>query len=121
VAGGLSAHAIAHLAGFAWPWWVREPLPSPPHDTAWVGDTVMRTMSVVWLLVAIGFLVAAFVAVHAFGSWRWVTAGAAMASLVLSVVCWPASLLGVPINLTILAMLWWSSVAHSRSRPAGSA
>jgi len=121
VAAGLTAHAIAHLAGFAWPWWVLEPLPSPPDDATWVGDAMIRATSVVWLLLALGFLLAAFAALRGSTVWRGVTAGAAIASLVLSIVCWPGSLLGVPINLTILAMVWWGSSEHSRARPAGPA
>ena len=121
VAAGLTAHAIAHLAGFAWPWWVLEPLPSPPDDATWVGDAMIRATSVAWLLTAMGFLLAAVVTVRGSWAWRWITAGAATASLVLSIVCWPGSLLGVPINLTILAMVWWGSPEHARARPVGQA
>jgi hypothetical protein len=106
IAALLVAHATAHLAGFAWPWWLLEPLPSPPNDTAWIGDTAMQTLSVFWLVVAIAFIVAALALLARARSWRYITEGAAIASLVLSVSCWPGSLLGVPVNLAILALLY---------------
>jgi hypothetical protein len=100
------AHAFAHLVGFAWPWWVLEPLPSPPNGAALIGDGGMQVASVLWLLAAIGFLGAAVTVWLGWPSWRRVTIAAASASLALSIVCWPGSLLGVPINLTILLMVW---------------
>ena len=104
----LLAHAIAHLAGFAWPWWVLEPLPTSPNDTALIGDAGMQAASVLWLVAAIGFLAAAGAVVVGWSAWRRITAGAASASLALSVLCWPGSLLGVPINLAILLALWYT-------------
>jgi hypothetical protein len=106
------AHAIAHLAGFAWPWWVLEPLPTSPNDTSLIGDAGMQAASVLWLAAAIGFVAAAGAVMVGWSAWRRVTAVAALASLALSVLCWPGSLLGVPINLGILVALW-----HTR-RPA---
>jgi hypothetical protein len=104
----LTAHAIAHLAGFAWPWWVLEPLPTPPDNAALVGDAVMQATSVGWLAIAIAFMVAALALLGGSAHWRHITAAAATLSLVLSVICWPGSLLGVPINLAILATLHWT-------------
>jgi len=63
-----------------------------------------------------GFVLAALTVLHGSSVWRWITAGAAISSLVLSVVCWPGSLLGVPINLTILAMLPWRGRPRSHPR-----
>jgi hypothetical protein len=100
------AHAIAHLAGFAWPWWVLEPLPTSPNDTALIGDVGMQAASVLWLAAAIGFVAAALAVMLGWSLWRKITAGAAITSLVLSVLCWPGSLLGVPINVAILLALW---------------
>ena len=105
VAAALTAHAIAHVTGFVWPWWVLEPLPSPPDDAAWIGDTAMQATSVLWLVAALAFGLAAAEALWTAHRWRQTTAVAATASLALSVVCWPGSLLGVPINLAILLAL----------------
>jgi hypothetical protein len=102
----LVAHAIAHLAGFAWPWWVLEPLPTSPNDTALIGDSGLQAASVMWLAAAVGFLAAAAAVLSGWSAWRRVTAVAAIASLTLSVLCWPGSLLGVPINVAILLILW---------------
>lgn len=106
VAAGLTAHAIAHGAGFAWPWWMLEPLPSPPNNTAVIGDAAMQATSVLWLAAAIAFVVAAVEVLFAAHRWRQITAVAAAGSLALSIACWPGSLLGVPINLAILLVLF---------------
>ena len=102
----LVAHAIAHMAGFAWPWWVLEPLPTSPNDTAVIGDEGMQAASVMWLAAAVGFLAAAVAVLCGWSVWRRFTVAAAIASLTLSVLCWPGSLLGVPINVVILVVLW---------------
>ena len=39
------------------------------------------------------------------GVWHLAATSATLASLALSLVCWPGSLFGVPINLTILLLL----------------
>ena len=108
VAAVFLAHAIAHLPGFAWPWWVLEPLPTTPNDTALIGDVGMQAASVLWLAAAMGFLVAAAAVLWSPRHWRPITVAAASASLALSVLCWPGSLLGIPINLAILLALWWT-------------
>lgn len=105
VSGLLFAHAIAHLVGFAWPWWVLEPLPSATTEVALISETGMQLLSVLWLLSAVAFIVAALALLVDAHVWRSITTWAAVTSLVLSVLCWPASMLGVPINLTILALL----------------
>ena len=115
LAAMLVAHAIAHMAGFAWPWWVLEPLPTSPNDTALIGDEGMQAASVMWLAAAVGFLAAAVAVLCGWSVWRRFTVAAAIASLTLSVLCWPGSLLGVPINVVILVVLW-----HTR-RPAWAA
>lgn len=105
IAALLAAHTTAHLAGFTWPWWVLEPRPSPPENTALIGDAAMQAMSVLWLMVAGAFVVAILAVLSGAASWRRITAGAALASLLLSVACLPGSLLGVPINVAILLLL----------------
>ena len=115
-AAALTAHGIAHLVGFAWPWWVLEPLPLPPDNTAWVGDVAMQWTSVLWLATAIGFFIGAIVLLGDHGAWRRITAGAAVVSLILSVICWPGSFLGVPINSMILVALSLSRDRHPIQR-----
>ena len=107
----LIAHAIAHLVGFAWPRWVLEPLPFSSEFPV-MGDAEVQTLSILWLVAAVAFLVAALTLLRAGNLWRRVTAWAAVASLALSVLCWPGSLLGVPINVGILAGL------HATRRPS---
>jgi hypothetical protein len=105
VAAFLTAHAIAHLAGFAWPWWLLEPDPyatPAPNGPMFSSATAMQVMSSLWLAVAAAFVVAALAVLGRHWAWRRVTAGAAIASLVLSLLSWPGSLLGIPINAAIL-------------------
>lgn len=109
IAALLTAHAVAHLVGFAWPWWLVEPGPyaTPVPDGAiFIGDTAMQALSLVWLATATAFLIAAVAVARGHPAWRGITSIAAIFSLVLSVLCWPGSLLGVPINVAILTMLW---------------
>lgn len=106
IAALLTAHAVAHLTGFAWPWWVLEPLPTPPNNAAVIGDAAMRATSLLWLGVALAFGLAALELLYNGRHWRQVTAAAAATSFALSVACLPGSLLGVPINLAILLVLF---------------
>ena len=56
----LAPHAIAQLAGFAWPWWRMEPDPytePTPNGPMLSGDAAMLVMSCLWLLVAAVFVV----------------------------------------------------------------
>src|SRR5678815_4606478 len=95
VAAGLTAHAIAHGAGFAWPWWMLEPLPSPPNNTAVIGDAAMQVTSVLWLAAAIAFVVAAVEVLFAAHRWRQIPPLAAARSFALSMICWPGSFIGL--------------------------
>ena len=105
VSGLLFAHAIAHLVGFAWPWWVLEPLPSASTEVALISEAGMQLLSALWFLSAVAFIGAALALLVDAHVWRPITMWAAVMSLVLSVLCWPAAMLGIPINLTILALL----------------
>jgi hypothetical protein len=104
----LLIHAMAHLVGFVWPWWIMEPLPydgSAAGSAMFLDDASMRALSVLWLATAVAFGIAALACLFGRRSWRDITTGAAAASLVLSIACWPGSLLGVAINVAILAVL----------------
>ena len=103
----LVAHGVAHLAGFAVPWRLVESDEMPYKTTVLggridLGPTGIRVMGVLWL--------AAGVATMAAGSaWllRWadpvpLTIGVAAASLVLCLVEWPLTRIGLAVNLVLL-------------------
>ncbi len=105
VAAFLAAHGIAHLAGFAWPWWLmaQAPYTEPSPNGAMLSSvTAMAVMSSLWLVVAATFMVAALAVFDRRRAWRRITAAAALGSLVLCLLSWPGSLLGIPINVAIL-------------------
>jgi hypothetical protein len=108
LAAFLAAHAIAHLAGFAWPWWLMEPAPytePSPNGAMFSGDTAMAVMSSLWLVVAAAFMVAGLVVLDHRRACRRIAAAAALGSLVHCLLSWPGSLLGIPINVAILTGL----------------
>jgi hypothetical protein len=115
IAAFLAAHALAHLVGFAWPWWLIEPGPyatPAPDGAVFIGDAAMNVMSALWLVTASMFGAAALAVLHGHWTWRRITAVAAIASLVLSIICWPGSLMGIPINVAILTLLRVTSRSH---------
>jgi hypothetical protein len=104
----LALHGIVHLIGFLVPWRLMA-TPEFPYTTtaAWgvleLGDAGTRFVGLLMLGLAGGFVVAAI------GVWRrapWavpVTVGVAVVSLVACVLQSPAAILGVAIDLVILA------------------
>ena len=106
----LAAHGLIHLLGFVVPWKLVQ-LEDFPYKTTllagrWdVGDTGVRLMGLVWLAVAIVFIVAAIGLVMDQGWWRPLAIGVAAASLVISALHWPEAQFGVYINVVILALL----------------
>jgi len=111
----LVAHAVAHLVGFVGPWGLAGSVPGSRTLLAGklvVGDAVMKVVGLVWLVVAVAFVIAAIGLLRQAAWWRPVTVAAAGASLGLSVLCWPQSILGVPINGFVLAVLF--ATADSR-------
>lgn len=106
----LGLHAAAHVVGFVWPWWA-DPLPAGVSHvgTQLFDDTTMRDVSLLWLATGVAFWCGSLAAFARSSAWRPIVAAAASVSLVLSIVCAPASLPGVPINLTIIALLWLTS------------
>ena len=104
-------HGFAHLVGVLVSWQLA-PLEGAIYKTTLlsgrvdVGDPGMRIMGALWLLSALAFGIAAYAAFTS-RSW-WVTLGSTvvLVSLVLSVVAWPDSRIGVAVNLVILAALF---------------
>jgi hypothetical protein len=103
-------HGFAHLPGFAGSWRLAT-FPDLPYHTRLlggridVGDGGMRLVGALWLLVAIGYLVAAVAAMRNEGWWAGAAFVTTLLSLALCALEWPAARIGVPVNVAIVAAL----------------
>ena len=106
----LAAHGIVHWIGFAVPWGLLKTESFTAKTTILagqvdVGDGGTKLIAVLWLPVLAGFVVAAW------GVWRatpWslpLTLAVALASLVLCVLAAPQAILGVVIDVAIVAAI----------------
>jgi 2-hydroxy-6-oxonona-2,4-dienedioate hydrolase len=111
----LVLHGIAHLVGFLSPWGLMPApaslaAPSPSPNTLLggrltLGETLARRFGVIWLVVAVAF------AIVAIGFWRrepWslpALVSVTVVSLALSTAWWPATRIGVLVNVAILLTL----------------
>ncbi|HEX7241045.1 MAG TPA: hypothetical protein VF263_12305 [Longimicrobiaceae bacterium] len=108
-------HGVAHLPGFLVPWRLVEAGALPTGTTLLagrvdVGGAGIRAFGVLWLLAAAAFLLAAFGAWTDRTWWVQATAAVALASLLMSVLAWPASRIGVAVNLVVLA--WVAAIVR---------
>jgi hypothetical protein len=110
----LALHGVAHLVGFAVPWGLVAS-PQMPHKTTLLagavdlGEAGMRAFGVIWLLLAIAFLVGAWAVAFTqpwVVRWLWVIA---LASLVASALSWPEARIGVVIDVALIVLLAASS------------
>ena len=106
----LLLHGIAHLVGFTVPWKLMESEATPYKTTVLsghvdLGDAGIRVMGLLWLATALAFTVGAWTL------WRgqaWApsfVAGTAVFSLILSLLAWPDSRIGVVVNVLVLTAL----------------
>lgn len=108
----LVLHGIAHGVGLAASWQLGE-FRDAPLDTTLLGGRLdvgvagTRAIGVLWLLTGLGFAAAAVGVWRGAEWWIPVTAGVAAASLLLSVLGWPEARIGIPLNLAILAGLFF--------------
>jgi hypothetical protein len=114
----LLLHGLAHTPGFAVAWRLASP-PEMPYKTTLlngaldVGDTGIRVMGVCWLLAAIGFAAAALVTLRGHAAWPTITLGVSCFSLILGVLAWPDSRVGVILNvMLIVALLLLGRLRH---------
>ena len=106
----LIAHGIAHMVGFVVPWRL---VPNPDlSDRTTVfggvldlGETGMKVFGLLWLALAVGFLTTGGLLLT--GSWAgvWVVRLAAL-SLVLCIVGWPDTHIGIAVNTGIILALF---------------
>ncbi|MDZ7778734.1 MAG: ABC transporter permease [Gemmatimonadota bacterium] len=115
----MALHAIAHLVGFAVAWRLLESDEVPFKTTLWfglldVGPVGIRLVGLLWLTLAVLFLVASGGALLGQPWWMglaWATAGT---SLVLSVLSLPEARIGIVANAFVIGALalgprlgWW--------------
>ncbi len=103
-------HGIAHLPGFIVPWRLAEFKETPYRTTLGsgridVGDTGIRVVGTLWLIVAVVFVAVGIAMIGDGGRWPFVAVAAALASLVLSLLSLPEARIGVVVNLVILGLL----------------
>ena len=105
----MTFHAVAHLVSFVEAWRL---IPQGfPYKTTVLaghvdlGDIGIRAVGVIWLLVSVGFFIAAFGAVSGSAWWVPTALGIAVASLLLSSAELPEARVGVVINLSIIGVL----------------
>jgi len=106
----LIVHGLVHLLGFVVPWRLatveglayKTTLLSGRLD---VGEAGIRVVGLLWLLAAVGFVVAGVTVFALHPWWRAVTLSVTLVSLVLCVLGWPDTRPGVLINLVILGYL----------------
>jgi|SRR5215207_5312021 len=110
----MAVHGMAHLVGFAGAW--RLAPEGFPYKTTLLaghlelGDAGTRAVGVVWLGLALAFVVTAVGAVGAAAWWPQAALGVALVSMLLSASEWPEARLGVVINVVIISALllgWW--------------
>jgi len=91
----LPLHGVAHLPGFTVSW----------RGAVHLGDTGIRIMGRLWLLAALGFVVASVATLRAAACWPRLTLVVSLFSLVLSALAWPDPQIGVILNVVLLTYL----------------
>jgi hypothetical protein len=105
----LLLHGVVHVVGFVGPFQLVRRVPyqiSVLGEQLDSGDLGARLLGMLWLLTAAAFAIAAAAVFADADWWQAYTAVVATFSLLLCILGWPGSKIGIPINLTILlAML----------------
>ena len=106
----LIGHGVAHLVGFVVPWRIAKLEDMPPKTTLLagrldIGQEGIRIVGVLWLLAAIAFAVSGISLAFQTPWWPPFTVATAAFSLVLAVLGWPDSRIGVVVDAVILAYL----------------
>ena len=113
----LAVHGLIHLIGFVVPWGIAQVEGFPYRTSALAGTLTLgepgaRLVGVVWLALAVGFVVAG-VAVWRRSAWAVpLTAVLAVGSIVVCTLGLPEAVFGIVVNVAILAALGWMAVAR---------
>jgi hypothetical protein len=101
----MGLHGIAHIVGFLAPWQLAQGMPYKTtvlSGSLDLGPRGIRALGVLWLVMAIAFLLASAAAFAQRPSWPGLALGVSAASIVLSVISWPEARIGVAVNLAII-------------------
>jgi hypothetical protein len=115
----LLLHGLSHLPGFVGPWRLS---PDFPYKTTIlrgrldVGDVGAKVVGVLWLLLVIDFAAVAWVAYAGAPWWPLGALAAAAGSLLLCLIDWPETMIGVVIDivLIIIIVIWQSGLGLIR-------
>lgn len=107
---GLAVHGLIHLMGFV-AYWPLGSVAELPYKTAlaggrWeIGAAGMRLFSLLWLVAAAGFVLAALGLVLNWEWWRTLLWCTTLLSLLISTLDWSVAFRGAIIDLVLLALL----------------
>ena len=110
LAGLFVLHGVAHLVGFVAPWQLAQ-LDEVPYRTTVLGGTIdlgdsgIRVVGVLWLLVTLAFVAAAIGLLADRAWWRALALSVSTLSIALCALQWPESRVGVIVNAGILGVL----------------
>jgi len=112
----LILHGLVHLLGFVVPWKLAsiEGLSYKTtilSGTLDIGATGARLIGLVWLLAAIGFVIAGIAILIGYPGWVTLTLIVTTLSLVLTILGWPDSQFGLLVNIIILVFLFFGEKA----------
>jgi len=106
----LLLHGIAHLPGFLVSWRLMK-AESVPYGTTIVGgaldvgDSGIRLVGVLWLLVAAACVVAGVAGLRGTPGWPTLALTAVTFSFLLCIIGWPAARMGLALDVALLAIL----------------
>jgi hypothetical protein len=112
ISGILVVHGLIHLIGTA-VYMKLGRIEGLPYKTTllggrWdLGEDGMRAFGALWLLPAVGFVLAAIALWAGLPAWRALLVGAAAISLVLTLLDWASAFAGAIVNVAILGAVLW--------------
>jgi hypothetical protein len=106
----LLAHGLAHLVGFAVPWQLMKAPDLPKRTTIFgsaidLGQQGMRAYGLLWLLMALVFVVAAGALAAQVPQWTVIAALAVTVSTVLCIASLPEAKVGLWLNVGLIVLL----------------
>lgn len=106
----MALHGVAHVPGFAVSWRLADLQGMPYHTSLFggrlhVGDGGMRAVGILWLLVALAFVVVGAAALLDQSWWMTAALGTVTFSLALCATEIRAARLGVVVNVVLLGLL----------------
>jgi len=106
----LLLHGLVHVLGFVVPWRLAS-VETMPYTTTLlagslnVGASGIRVVGALWLLAAVGLVIAGVGVLTAQSWWAPLALVVVLCSLMLTILGWPASYFGVLVNVALLAYL----------------